>query len=254
MTLPEASSRAALSRRGILVLALGSGCRKKPPLRIAAASDLVRVLPLILGSMKDDAEPPVVTYGSTGKLATQIEHGAPFDVFLAAHERYLAPLEARGLLRPGTRRPFALGRLSLVAATPCPRDLTLSSLTDKQYARIALANPEHAPYGAAARQALEKAGVLSVVAPRLVFAENVQQALMFVRSGNANAALVARSLVEPGDVCAAAIDPSFHEPIPQAAAVTAVSGDPDRAGAIVSFLTSEAARVLLARGGFALPG
>lgn len=245
------------SRRAFLAVAplpFLAGCKKPSPLRIAAASDLTQVLPIILENLPGEGPAPVVTYGATGKLTQQIENGAPFDVFLAAHERYLVQLEGKGHLLAGTRKSFALGRLSVVAKAPCPNALTVADLAQERFKRIAIANPDHAPYGAAAREALEKAGVAASLGARLVLADNVQTALVFVRTGNADAAIVARSLLTADESCATAVDPSLHAPIVQAGAVLRTATDPARAKQIVDWMVDPKVHALLVRGGFALPG
>jgi molybdate transport system substrate-binding protein len=264
-------SRDQLSRRAILATPLAfsvasiagvvfSGCKSKPvALRVAAASDLFRVLPVLLEAMPrpDNAPPPVITFGSTGKLALQIEQGAPFDVFLAAHERYLDGLESKGLLVAGTRKAFGLGRLSVVVPSPCRADgalpRRLEALRSEHFRRIAIAHPDHAPYGLAAREALQKAGVFDELSSRLVFADSVQHALSFVRTGNADVGIVARSLLGPDEACAAPVDPALHQPIVQAGAVLKSAKDPAKAAEIVQLLVGEGGRRALARGGFALP-
>lgn len=240
--------------------AVVSGCKSKlPPLRVAAASDLSRLLPVLLEGMTrpEDGPAPLITFGSTGKLTLQIENGAPFDVFLAAHERYLDQLDKKGLLVGGTRQAFGVGRLALLTPSPC-RDQTapparLEELRDPRFRRIAIAHPDHAPYGLAARQALEKAGVFEAVSSRLVFADSVQHALSFVRTGNADVALVARSLLEPDEACAVPVDPAMHQPIVQAGAVLKAARDPKRAVAVLQLLVGDAGQRALVRGGFALP-
>lgn len=244
-----------LSRRAMLAaLPLLAACKKPPSLRIAAASDLARLLPIILENLPGEGPAPIVTYGSTGKLAVQIENGAPFDVFLAAHERYLVQLEAKGHVVPGSRRSFAHGRLAVVLPAPCAGPASIADLAASRFKRVAIANPEHAPYGAAAREAIEKAGLTSALTPRLVLADSVQNALVFARTGNADAAIVARSLLEPDEACASAVDATLHAPIAQAGAVLRTATDPARARQIVDWLVDPKVHAILARGGFALPG
>lgn len=246
---------ARLSRRALLAaMPFLAACKKPRALRIAAASDLTRVLPILLENLPGEGPAPIVTYGSTGKLAAQIENGAPFDVFLAAHERYLVQLEAKGHVVPGTRRAFAQGRLSIVVPAPCAGGPALADLADPRFKRVAIANPEHAPYGTAAREALEKAGITNALGPRLVLADSVQNALVFVRTGNADAAIVARSLLGPDEPCATAVDPALHAPISQAGAVLRAATDPTRARQIVDWMVDPKLHAMLVRGGFALPG
>src|SRR5262249_38149200 len=136
-----------------------------------------------------------LTFGSTGLLTKQIENGAPFDVFAAANESYIAQLEKEGHDLPGTSQLYALGRIVLWTrkdGPPSPPNIT--ALMEPRYRKIALANPEHAPYGVAAREAMQAAHIWNAVQPRLVYGENIQQTLQYVESGNAEVGIVALSL------------------------------------------------------------
>ena len=133
----------------------------------------------------------------------------------------------------------------------------VEELADPKYAKVALANPEHAPYGRAGREAMTKLGIWGAVQPRTVYGENVQQTLMFARSGNADVAIVALSLAvtSPGNYVP--IDPSLHEPLDQALVVCkggSKGGKPNEARAFVEFVGSEAGRAIMRKFGFLLPG
>jgi len=166
---------------------------------VAAAADLRYALDEIIGLITRDS-PNVevrVTYGSSGQFLQQIQSGAPFDVYLSADLAYPQQLVASGSAKEAGLFSYAIGRLALWVPDGSQMDpsLGLEILRDPKVQRIAIANPEHAPYGRAAVQALVTAGVLADVEERFVLGENVAQAAEFVASGNADAGIVAISLV-----------------------------------------------------------
>ncbi|HTJ45592.1 MAG TPA: molybdate ABC transporter substrate-binding protein, partial [Kofleriaceae bacterium] len=223
----------------------------------AAASDLAFAFKDVGAAFEQKTGVKVVfTFGSTGLLSKQIADGAPFDVFAAANVSYVDDVVKKGACDKGTQSMYARGRIVVwspeggAAAAPA----SLAELADPRFTKIAIANPAHAPYGKAAKQALIKAGVWDTVQPKLVFGENVQQTLQFAQSGNADAAIVALSLatVTKGGK-SLAIDDTMFDPIDQA---LVVCGD----GAIAAgrdftaFVASEEGRSIMRRYGFLLPG
>ncbi len=225
-----------------LVVCLANACRAPgapppalPPVRVAAASDLTPVFDELLPTFRTAAGRDVtVTYGSTGLLAKQVGQGAPFDVFAAADVSSVDALVSAGRCRANSRHLFARGRLVVWSSPTITAPTTLAELTAPRFRRIALANTEHAPYGIAAKAALEKAGLFSALEARLVYGDNVSHALQLVRTGNADAAVVARSLVATAsDGHALLLDESSHPPLHQAIAVCPpdAPNDEDRAGA-----------------------
>ena len=237
-----------------LALAVLSGCRSSSasePLRVAAASDLtVAFTELAASFTKATGREVKVTYGSTGLLAKQLEQGAPFDVFAAADVVSIDGLIAKGVCVADTRSVFARGRLVVWTAPGITAPGSVEELTDERFKRIALANVEHAPYGRAGKAALESAGVLGNVKKRLVFGESVSHALQLVRSGNAEAGLIARSLVtELHDGQMLLVDSSLHPPIEQAVVVCGRDGA--RHAAAKQFVDAvNHAGVLLSKYGF----
>ena len=157
-----------------------------------------------------------------------------------------------------TKALYAKGRIVLWARDPASLPKRLEDLADPRYAKIAIANPEHAPYGTAAREALRRAGVWGAIEGRTVYGENVQQALTFARSGNADVALVALSLaVGPSGGAFLPIDPLLHAPLEQALVVCkggARGGKTEEARTFVAFVSSPAGRAIMTRYGFVLPG
>lgn len=235
-------------------LLLGWGVAAAADVRVAAAANLNQALPAVVAAF-EETHPGWrvgVSYAASGTLAEQILRGAPYDVFLSASPRYVDRVaEARGVVE---RRPFALGRLVVYL----PRRLELEPaglevLLDPRIRRVALANPAHAPYGEAAVAALEHAGLLEALEPRLVYASNVAQAAQMVLHG-ADAGLIARSAaLSPAMAKAGSfwtVPASLHPPLVQEAALLT---DGEAARAFYAFLASPAARQILRDRGFDLP-
>jgi molybdate transport system substrate-binding protein len=264
---PVLRSRSTATRCAALALAAaacgrgggaGSGTHDGAPLRVAAAADLAVAFEELGKEFERTTGKPVVfTFGSTGLLARQIEEGAPFDVFAAANVSFADEAVASGACDGASKRLYAQGRLVLWAKQKGTLPARLDGLRDARFAKIALANPEHAPYGKAAREALERAGVWDAVHARAVYGDNVQQALMFAQTGNVDVAIVALSLAiaAGGDVLP--IDGALHAPLEQALVVCAgkrPAAKTREARSFVAFVSSPAARATMRRYGFLLPG
>lgn len=249
------------------MLALGgcgspdSGGDGPPTVRVAAASDLQFALEEISAALAD-AEPPVrlaVTYGSSGTFFQQISNGAPFDVYLSADVSYPEQLVTAGLADPADLFEYAVGRLVVWAPDGSPLDPSggLPALAAPEVTSVAIANPEHAPYGQAAAAALTDAGVHEAVADKLVLGENVAQAAEFAASGNAQAAVVALSLVrgtplsDEGSYTEVPLD-TFPR-LDQGGLVLGAADDRDAAVRLREFLTGDEGVAILERYGFSLP-
>jgi molybdate transport system substrate-binding protein len=229
-------------------------------LTIAAAADLRFALDEVLTSFRA-AHPGAridVIYGSSGKFATQIRNGAPFDVFLSADRAFAEALQREGL-STGVPRLYALGHLVAWSADPELGRLPLAKLVrDARVKRFAIANPEHAPYGMRAMEALRSQGLQDAVQPKLVLGDNIAQAAQFIETGAAQAGLIALSLVlSPalqGQGAYTRVPEAWHRPLEQAFVLTRRAKDNPLADAFVNHLESPAARTTLRRYGFALPG
>ncbi len=231
--------------------------REDPPLLVLAASDLQMAFEEIVPRFRDLTGQRVeVVLGSTGNLAAQIRHGAPADLFFAADETFLDDLIEAGRIDPGSRRLYAIGRLALVAPPGREPPAEIAALADPGFRVIAIANPEHAPYGRAGREALRRAGVWETVRPRLVLGENIAHSYQFTRTGNADAAVVALSLVvgiPGGGVPHTVVPVELHAPLRQAAGVVADSRREAAARRFLDFVLSEEGQGILARYGFEDP-
>jgi molybdate transport system substrate-binding protein len=233
-----------------------------PVPRVAAASDLKFALDEIVSAFRQDTGRVVEpVYGSSGNLRRQIAQGAPFELFMSADEAFVFALADeqrtvdRGVL-------YAIGRLALFVpkGSPLKPDATLAdlraALRDGRLTRFAIANPEHAPYGRAAEQALRSQGLWDAIRPRLVLGENVSQAAQFAASGSAQGGIIAHSLVLAPQVGALGshvlLPADWHAPLAQR--MVLINGAGDGARAFYAYLQGPAARAILRSNGFALPG
>jgi molybdate transport system substrate-binding protein len=206
----------------------GLGCirpQTTKPLRIAAASDLQLVLPKLADRFQ--ARTGIVTsitFGASGQLAEQIKEGAPFDVFLSANENFVLDLARGGFIKPGTMGRYARGSLVLAVYHDVGEKVqSLADLTRPEVKKIALANPTTAPYGKAGKQALQKSGLWDQLQPKIVIAESVRQALLYVEKGDAEAALVGRAIANVPEVRPVDVDAQLYDPIIQALGVIAAT-------------------------------
>jgi len=228
--------------------------------RVAAAADLKFAMQDVTAQFEKQTGTKVdVTYGSSGNFFSQLQNGAPFDLFLSADIDYPKKLEAAGLAESGTLYEYAVGRIVIWMPADSTADLARlgwKALLDPSVERIAIANPEHAPYGRAAVAALEKAGIYAEVKAKLVYGENISQAAQFVQSGNAQAGLIALALADsPGMKSGKRweIPRDMHPPIEQGAIVLKNARNRNGALLLLEFVKSEAGRAVFAKYGFTPP-
>jgi molybdate transport system substrate-binding protein len=229
-------------------------------IRVAAAADLKFALDELGAQFKKQAGRRLnVSYGSSGNFFAQIHNGAPFDVLLSADIEYPRKLEAAGLAEPGTLYEYAVGRIVIWMPAEARADLAKlgwKALLEPGVERIAIANPEHAPYGRAAVAALRSAGIYDQLRRRLVYSENIAQAAQFVASGSAQAGILALSLASSPLMREGKrweIPANLHEPIEQGAVILKSAKDKEGARAFLAFLKSDAGRKILESYGFTLP-
>jgi molybdate transport system substrate-binding protein len=229
-------------------------------IRIAAAADLKFAMEELAEKFQKQSGTKVnVTYGSSGNFFSQMQNGAPFDLFFSADIEYPKKLEAAGLADPGTLYEYAIGRIVIWSPADAKVDIAKQgwkTLLDASVEKIAIANPEHAPYGRAAVAALQKAGIYESVKAKLVYGENISQAAQFVQSGNAQAGIVAMSLaVSPAmrDGKRWEIPAEMYPALEQGAIVLKDAKNKEAARAFLEFVKSAAGRAILAKYGFVFP-
>ena len=237
----------------LLALPVLGACQPAPPnpaINVAAASSLTATLKELGAAFaRQGGAPVVVIPGATGSLAQQLRNGAPFDLFLSADQRHVDQLIQQGLMAADSRLPFAQGEL--VLALPPEATTGIAGLGDlgRLGGPLAIANPDHAPYGAAARQALQNAGLWQDLQARLIFAETVRQAAMMVQSGNASAGLIARSTALESGLRPIPLARAEYDPIVHVGAVSNRRQLHPQAGRFLRFLASrEGQRILRAHG------
>ncbi len=237
-------SRLALSA---LTAALIVPAQQPETILVAAAADLARTREDMSASFtKATSYAARFTYAGSGMLARQIEQGAPFDVFLSANQGHISSLVESGKLRRESVREYAGGRLALWSRQGRIRGL--EDLAAPGIRHIAIANPAHAPYGLAAQEALKMKGLWEKLKDRIVYGENVRQALQFAQTGNADAAVTAWPLIfDRGGVL---LPRDAHPPIRQVGAVLSSTRHREAAEAFMRFLSSPEGRKMLVRYGF----
>ncbi len=238
-----------LSRLAVLALAaaLAAPAQQPETILVAAAAGLARTREEMSASFaKTTGYAARFTYAGSGILANQIAQGAPFDVFLSANEEHIRNLVESGKLRRESVRQYAQGRLALWSRSG--RIRTLKDLAATGIRHISIANPAHAPYGLAAQEALKMEGLWETLKRRVVYGENVRQALQFAETGNAEATITAWALVfDRGGVL---LPRDAHPPIRQVGAIVSATRHPEAAEAFMRFLTGPEGRRLLGRYGF----
>jgi molybdate transport system substrate-binding protein len=228
---------------------------------VAAASDLQFAVEEIAAAFTAETGMRVrLSMGSTGNFARQIREGAPFQIFMAADEQFIFDLARDGFARDEGDL-YAVGRIvvKVPPGSTLPADGTLESLraalAEGRITRFAIANPDHAPYGRRAKEALEHAGLWEEIQPFLVLGENVSQAAQFALSGNAEGGIIALSLAlapQLRDLGTSDLVPEdFHEPLRQRMAL--LNGAGPVAEAFYAYMKEPAAREIMERYGFVLP-
>jgi molybdate transport system substrate-binding protein len=227
----------------------------KPELTVAAASDLSKAFTEI-GAAFEKVENCTVTltFGSTGTQTEQIANGAPFDLFAAANEANINQLDEQGLVVSDTKQLYALGRIGL--ATLKGNDIKVEMIEDlmnPDIKVIAIANPEHAPYGLAAKQAIESAGLWDELEPKLVYGKNITDTLSYITSGNADAGFIALSINDEATLNFSLVDSDMHKPLRQAIAVLKSTKQQELAESFIAYVLSEEGQIIMNKYGFILP-
>lgn len=225
-------------------------------LTVAAASDLTNLEPDLAHQFEKTNPIGVrsvirvrfVTEASA-LLAQQIQNGAPYDVFLSANVQFVDRLASSRKIDPGSVRTYAVGRVAILWQDK--KHHPISDLARNWVRFAALPNPKLAPYGVAAQQALEHAGIWKQVQPKVVYGENVRQTLQLFESGNADAVLTSDALLQGRNP--ELIPADWHQPIVQKGGI--VAGTPNRAAAdaFMNFLLSPAGQAVFAKFGFSPP-
>ena len=245
----------------LLLLAVVTGTGYAEQITVAAAADLNSVMKdLAVQYEQKSGNKVALTFGASGNFYSQIQSGAPYDLFFSADAQYPQRLAADGKLDSASVRNYALGHLVLWVPNSSqldPQKLKMDLLLDSSVQKVAIANPDHAPYGRAAMSALDHFQIEGLVRDKLVLGENVSQAAQFVQSGNAQAGLVAESLaLSPGMKTAGRywrVPGDAYPDIQQAAGILTTSKHKTAAQAFLDFIASPQGTAILQQYGFGLP-
>jgi molybdate transport system substrate-binding protein len=243
-----------------LVLGLGAGVCAAQEITVAAAADLQFALQEAGARFQQESGKTVkLIYGSSGNFAQQLQNGAPFDMFFSANLDYPRQLEAAGLIEPGTFYQYAIGKIVVWVPNDSKLDLSsgLKALLDPSIKKIAIANPQHAPYGKAAVAALQKEKIYEQVKDKFVLGENISQTASFVASGSADVGILALSLALSPNMKDkgryAEVPAADYPPIEQACMIMRSSKNKDIAAQFLKFVQSAPIKELFQKYGFAIP-
>jgi len=251
-------SSTLLSWSVVSLLLLQPQALQADTIMIAAAADLRFAMDEVVSDFRlaHPADTVEVVYGSSGNFHAQIRQGAPYDLYFSADIAYVHELEKAGFAAAPSRA-YATGRIVLWSAQFDAATLTLESLVEPRFTRIAIANPAHAPYGMRAEEALRAAGIWEQVKGKLVLGDNIAQTAQFVQTGNAQVGIIALALALNPELAALGgfhlVEESLHQPLEQGFIITRRGGDKPLAAAFAAYMASAPARGVLSRHGFVLP-
>lgn len=238
---------------GLMFACKGANAASSKEIIVSAAANLTRAFREI-GEMyeKETGYRAVFNFGSSGVLTQQIEGGAPVDLFASANKSYIESLDKKGLVIPQTKRVYAIGRIALAVPKGSVKISSLQELARSDIKNIAIANPAHAPYGIAAKEAMEKMGIWEKVKDRIVYAENIRQAMQYVETGSVDAAIVALALCIGSDIDYHLIPQELYSPIEQSMAVIKGTKNEKAAKEFEDYISGPKGSAILERYGFGL--
>ena len=238
-----------------LLLSLSAHAEK---ITVAAAADLKFAMDEIVTTFKkaNSGDEIDVIYGSSGKFHTQIQQGAPYDLYFSADISFPRELAKKGFSASEVK-PYAFGRIVLWSASLDATKMTLSSLTDPKITRIAIANPKHAPYGKRAEEALRASNLWDQVEPKLVYGENISHTAQLVQTKNAQVGIIALALAIHSELASKGgywlIPDNMHEPLEQGFIITKEGANNALAKSFADYMGGKPARAVMTKYGFVVP-
>jgi molybdate transport system substrate-binding protein len=255
----------AWKRINIVVLALCSllsvaFAAHAEKITVAAAADLKFAMDEVAAEFRNvhPGEEVEIIYGSSGKAYTQIQQGAPYDLYFSADIAFPRELIEHGFAASASVTPYARGRIVLWSTTRDASKMTPVSLADPAITHVATANPQHAPYGRRAEEALRAANLWNTVESKMVYGENITQAAQFVQTGNAQVGIIALSLAVSPELSSKGgyylIPDNLHEPLEQGFIILKRARHNALARQFADYMSTPPARAIMTRYGFVLPG
>lgn len=226
--------------------------QKSVTITISSASDLSLAFPKIAKLWGQDTGNQVsFNFGSSGQLAQQIERGARVDIFASADRSYVEDLEKKGLIKEETKLIYGTGRIVLWSRKDNPIQLNkIEDLLIPKIKKVSMANPEHAPYGKIAKEALERAGIWDKIQEKLIIAENIRQAQNYAETGNVDVAITALSLTVKQEGHRLSIPEHFYHPLEQMLAIPKSAIYPQEGWSFAQFVDSQKGKEILKEYGF----
>ena len=232
-----------------------AAAKKKTEVMVAAAANLSEIFKEIARIYEKETNVKVnLVFSSSGNLSKQIENGAPFDVFAAANEKFVDDLVKKGYILPDSRKLYAVGRTVLAVKKGTKFKINnLNDLTDPKIKKISIAQPEIAPYGQAAKEALYASGLWDKISDKMVYSSDIQNSLTLIMSGNAEAGFISLSIAYPSKVDFIVIDQKLHKPLKQAVGAIKTAKNINEAYEFIKFLKSKKCRKLFEKYCFYVP-
>lgn len=223
---------------------------------VAAAADLVLAFKEIGEEFEKSTGNKVkLIFSSSGTAREQIENGAPYDVYASANIKFVDDLISKGKIIPDSKELYAVGRIGIATLKGNSFKVNdVKDLCESKYKKIAIANPEHAPYGKASKEALESLGLWDKLKDKMVYCKDIQDVLNILRSGNVEAAFISLSVYKKDEVDFLLIDDKLHSPLKQAMAVVKGTKKEKIARDFIKFVNGDTGRKIMKKYGFVLPG
>jgi molybdate transport system substrate-binding protein len=239
----------------LAAVVISSVCMAKE-ITVAAAADLVIAFKEI-GTMyeKDNRCKVNLIFSSSGTAKEQILNGAPYDVYASANVKFVDELIEKGAVIPDSKELYAIGRVGIaVSKNSSLKIIKADDLLKNDFKKIAMANPDHAPYGLAAKEALISLGLWDKIKDKLVYGKDIQDTLSLIKTGNADAGFISLSVVNKNDVNFLILDDKLHKPLRQAIAVTKFSKEEAESRKFIKYVNGIKGREVMKKYGFILPG
>lgn len=238
----------------ILLVGMSLTCLAKE-ITVAAAADLVVAFKEIAVMYEKENDCKVnLIFSSSGTAKEQIINGAPYDVYASANVKFVDELIEKNMVIPNTKELYGIGRIGVAISVDSKLKITSANdLLKNDFKKIAIANPDHAPYGLAAKEALISLGLWDKLKDKLVYGKDIQDTLSLIKTGNADAGFIALSVVNKKDVEFLLIDDKMHKPLEQAIAVIKGTKNEADARKFIKYVNGVKGREIMKKYGFKLP-